>query len=92
MVQVEELLKLINREELDGPMVAANFLYRRIQPCKDKVHPMFEYEGNQDATREIPNELPNREIDVRLADLFVMAGYRVPAKGQRAFRLTMLPP
>lgn len=92
MVQVEKLLKLINRAELDGPMVAANFMFRRIQPCKDRVHQMFGYDGSQDATRETPDELPSKEINKHLADLFVMSGYKVLAKGQRAFKLTLPPP
>jgi hypothetical protein len=37
MVQVEELFGLIDRKKLDGSLVTANFVVRRMQPCKDRV-------------------------------------------------------
>jgi hypothetical protein len=35
MVQVEELLGMFDRSQLDGPTVALNFICRRVQPCKE---------------------------------------------------------
>jgi hypothetical protein len=43
MVQVQELLGLFNKNQIDGPIVATNSIFRRVQPCKDRVHPMYEY-------------------------------------------------
>jgi hypothetical protein len=41
--QVRELLVLINYKGLDGVIVATNFTFRRIQPCKERAHPKFEF-------------------------------------------------
>jgi hypothetical protein len=35
MVQVEELLVIFDKNRLDGPTVAINFICRRVQPCKE---------------------------------------------------------
>ena len=43
MEQVRELLRLINCKRLDGVIVAANFTFRWIQPCKERAHPSFEF-------------------------------------------------
>ena len=43
MEQVRELLGLINQKRLDGVIVATNFTFRRIQPCKERKHPAFEF-------------------------------------------------
>jgi hypothetical protein len=50
MVQVQELLGLFDRTRIDGPIVTTNFIFRRVQPCKERVHPMYEYSGSDDAT------------------------------------------
>jgi hypothetical protein len=50
MVQVQELLGLFDKTQIDGPIVATNFIFRRVQPCKERVHPMYEYSGSDDAT------------------------------------------
>lgn len=62
--QVHELLQLIDRSRVDGVVVAANFIFRRIQPCKERVHPGFEYAGTSDPTRESPDILTSDEIKV----------------------------
>jgi hypothetical protein len=46
MVQVEELLRMIDRSQLDGPTIVLNFISRRVQPCKERVHPLYEYSGS----------------------------------------------
>ena len=43
MEQVRELLRLINHKRFDGVDVAMNFTFRRIQPCKERAHPVFEF-------------------------------------------------
>jgi hypothetical protein len=92
MVQVRELLELIDRRRIDGPYVAANYIFRRVQPCKERVHPMFEYTGGADPTREMLEVMPREELDRRLALVFDMRGYLIPNDAPRAFQLSSLPP
>jgi hypothetical protein len=53
MVQVEELLGMIDRRQLDRPTIALNFISRQLQPCKERVHPLYEYSGSGDPTRSL---------------------------------------
>ena len=92
MEQVRELLGLINKRSIDGPYVAANYMHRRVQPCKDRVHPMFEYTGRADPTREVGEELPKGKLDRRLDLVFNMRGYQIPRGAPRASQLSMPPP
>jgi hypothetical protein len=43
---------LFDRNQIDGPIVATNFIFRRVQPCKERVHLMYEYSGSDDVTQE----------------------------------------
>ncbi|OEL28655.1 hypothetical protein BAE44_0010326 [Dichanthelium oligosanthes] len=43
------------------------FFKRRIQPLKARVHPMFEYTGSADPTRELEKELAESEVKVRVS-------------------------
>ena len=52
MKQVRELLDLLEGIEISGELVAASFIVRRIQPCKERAHPGFDYRGDDDGTRE----------------------------------------
>jgi hypothetical protein len=63
MVQVEELLGMFDRSKLDGPIVALNFIGRRVQPCKEWVHPLYEYSGSGDPTRESTRNLSREEVN-----------------------------
>ena len=47
-----ELLDLIKGLELRGELVAATFIVRRIQPCKERAHPGFDFRGDNDGTQE----------------------------------------
>jgi hypothetical protein len=58
MVQVQELLRLFDNTRIDGPIIATNFIFRRVQSGKDRVHPMYEYSESSDVTRESSEELP----------------------------------
>jgi hypothetical protein len=92
MVQVQELLELFDKIRIDGPIVVTNFIFRRVQPCKDRVHPMYEYSGSDDMTRESLEELLSVEIDRWLAQLFDLVGYRLLPNAMRAYKLTSPPP
>jgi hypothetical protein len=45
MEQVREILQLIDRRRLDDIIMASNFVLRRVQPCKERAHPGFEFWG-----------------------------------------------
>jgi hypothetical protein len=63
MVQVEELLRMFDRSQLDRPIIALNFIGRRVQPCKERVHPLYEYLGLGDPTRESARNLSREEVN-----------------------------
>jgi hypothetical protein len=63
MVQVEELLGMFDRNRLDGPTVALNFICRWVQPCKERVHQLYEYSGSGDPTRESARNLAREEVN-----------------------------
>jgi hypothetical protein len=63
MVQVEELLGMVDRRQLNGPTIAINFIYRWVQPCKEWVHPLYEYSGSGDPTRESARNLSCEEVN-----------------------------
>jgi hypothetical protein len=92
MVQVEVLLGMFDRNRLDGPMVALNFIYRRVQPCKERVHPLYEYSGLGDPTRESARNLRHKEVNWWLAQLFDLSGYRLPSNTMKAYKLIVSPP
>jgi hypothetical protein len=51
MVQVKELLGMFDKNQPNELTVALNFICRWVQPCKERVHPLFEYSGLDDPTR-----------------------------------------
>ena len=92
MEQVRELLALIRGVRTNGGLVAAIFIVRRMQPCKERVHPTFEFKGETDGTRERPEMLSRNVCEERDAELFApfssfnMSGYTRP------FNYKNLPP
>ena len=70
MEQVKELLDLIQSVELRGELVAASFIVRRVQPCKERAYPAFDFKGNDDGTRERPERLSRKEVISRAIELF----------------------
>jgi hypothetical protein len=44
-------------------MVALNFICRRVQPYKERVHPLYEYSGSGDPTRESARNLTHEEVN-----------------------------
>jgi hypothetical protein len=79
---------LFDKTQIDGPIVVTNFIFRRVQPCKDRVHLMYEYSGPSDVTQESLEKLPSEEIDRQLAQLFDLVGYRLLPNTMRAYKLT----
>jgi hypothetical protein len=69
-----------------------NFIFRRVQPYKDRVHPMYEYAGSDGATQELVEKLSSEEIDRQLAQLFDLVGYYLLPNAMRTYKLTLPPP
>ena len=67
---LEKLTAYKSEEGLNGISVVRNFLGRHIQPIKERVHPAYEYEGVQDATRESPEWWTHEKMLDRLKSLF----------------------
>ena len=92
MEQVRELLALIRGVRTNDRLVAASFIVRRVQPCKERAHPAFEFKGETDGTRERPKMLSRDVVEERAAELFTlfasfnMSGYTKP------FNCKNLPP
>ena len=61
MEQVKELLSSIKGVKTNGGLVAASFIERHIQPCKERAHPPFEFKGKTDGTRE-RSEMLSRDV------------------------------
>jgi len=84
MEQVKELLDLIKSVRTNGGLVAASFIVRRIQPCKERAHPGFEFKGETDGTRERPEILSRNVVEERTVELFAslasfsLSGYTKP--------------
>jgi hypothetical protein len=89
---VEELLGMLDRSQLDGPTVTLNFICRRVQSCKEWVHPLYEYLGSGDPTRESARNLSCEEVNWWLAQLFDLTGYRQLPSMMKAYKLITPPP
>jgi hypothetical protein len=63
MAQVEELLGMFDRSQLDGPTVALNFICSWVQSCKEQVHPLYEYSRSGDSARESTRNLSGEEVN-----------------------------
>jgi hypothetical protein len=91
-VHVEELLGMFDRNRLDRPTVALNFICRRVQPYKEQVHPLYEYSRSNDPTRESTRNLICDEVNWWLAQLFDLSGYCLLSNAMKAYKLTAPPP
>jgi hypothetical protein len=72
--------------------VALNFICRRVQPCKERVHPLYEYSGSGDPTRESARNFSREKVNWWLAQLFDLSGYRLPSNTMKAYKLIAPPP
>jgi len=55
MEQVRKLLDLIKGVEIRGELVAASFIVRRVQPCKERAHPGIDYKVMMMGPRRVQN-------------------------------------
>jgi len=74
MEQVTELLVLIDRRRLDGVIMATNFTFWRVQPSKERAHPRYDFWGETDGTREVPEEISQDEVKRGISTMFNLAG------------------
>ena len=70
MNRLLELLDGRKGEGITGVGVVLNFIHRRVQPIKDRVHPSSEYSGICDPTRELPSLWTQEEMLRRVRTLF----------------------
>ena len=92
MDQVRELLGLIKGVKMNGVLVAASFIVRRVQPCKERAHAGFDFKGDTDITRERMERLTKEAMLHRATELFA-PNTPFSVSGQtRAFNGTNPPP
>ena len=87
-----ELLDLVKGVELRGELVAASFIVRRVQPCKERAHPAFDYKGDNDGTQESTDRLSKKEVIDWAMDLFTANVSFSWPQGTKAFNCTNPPP
>ena len=92
MEQVRELLSLIKGVKTNGGLVVARFIVRRIQPCKERAHPAFEFKGETDGTRERPKTLSRDVVEERAAELFALFASISKSGYMKPFNCKNLPP
>ena len=92
MEQVRELLGLIKGMKTNVGLVVVSFIVRCVQPCKERVHPAFEFKGETDGTRERPEMLSRNVCEEWAAKLFApFASFNLPGQ-MRPFHCKNLPP
>ena len=92
MDQVKELLGLIKGMKMNGAPVAASFIVRRIQPCKERAHLSFDFKGDTDGT-QLWSERLTKEAVLRWAAELFAPNMSFSVLGQpRAFNCMNPPP
>ena len=92
MEQVKELLELIRGMKMNSVVVAVSFIVRRVQPCKERAHPSFDFKGDTDDTRERMKRLTKEVVLCRAAKLFAPnVPYNMPGQ-PKAFNCMNPPP
>ena len=69
---MRELLGLIKGMRMNGGLVAASFIVRRVQPCKERAHAGYDFKGDTDSTRERIEILLRDDMLERVAELFAL--------------------
>ena len=92
MEQVRELLGLIKGVKTNDGLVAASFIVRRVQLCKERAHTAFDFKGEIDGTRERTEMLSRDIVQERATELFApFASFNLPGQ-TRPFHCKNLPP
>ena len=58
--------------EINVELVAASFIVHRVQPCKERAHPGFDFKGDNDGTRESTGRLSSDDMLEQAAELFAL--------------------
>jgi len=64
----------------------------RVQPCKERAHPGFDFRGDDDGTRESTERLTKKEVIDRGRELFTSNVSFIWPKEMKAFNCTNPPP
>ena len=92
MEQVRELLGLIKGVRTNGRLVAASFIVHRVQPCKERAYPAFEFKGETDGTWERSKMLSRNVVQEWAIELFApLASFNLPGQ-TKPFHCKNLPP
>jgi hypothetical protein len=67
---VLELVSELKKQGVTGAAVARSFCRRMIQPIKDRVHPVYEYWGQSDPTREVYRKVSKEEMAARVSQIY----------------------
>jgi hypothetical protein len=67
--EVLELVKDLKNSGVTGGSVARSFCRRLIQPIKDRVHPVYEYWGQSNPTREVNRKVSKEEMAARVSHI-----------------------
>ena len=62
MDQVRELLSLIKGVKMNDGLVAASFIVRRVQTCKERAHVGYDFKGDTDGTQERTEMLSRDDV------------------------------
>ena len=92
MEQVRELLDLIKGMEINDELVAASFIARRVQPCKERAHPGFDFKGDDDRTRERLERWTRKDVLERATELFAPNASFSMSRQMKAFNCLNPPP
>ena len=72
--------------------VAINFVCRRIQLSKERVHPAYEYADDEDTAREAPERISSDVAYARPLELFSTNTQLNNVGQQKAYNITNPPP
>lgn len=70
MWELMKLLARLKRCGLNGVDVALNFIYRHIQPCKERVTPGYEYVRGADMNQEAREHVDKGDCYARTQHFF----------------------
>ncbi|WP_284123605.1 hypothetical protein, partial [Klebsiella pneumoniae] len=59
-------IDVLKSNGLTAHAVVIDFVYRNIQPMKDRVYPAFLYVGMNDPTREVTEEMTEDDVKFRV--------------------------
>lgn len=93
MTQVNELIAMVDFSKMNGVLVASTFVIHRIQPLRERVNFMFEYQGKEDPSEERKESLEKSEVTNRLSKIFEnFARNSFPRDPVKPFELSNPPP